>query len=567
MFKQDVQIKENKIYKALLFVKLLSLLFCSMVIFGNEYLSMKEFSEIFLGWNVLRMSIYAGMFFLMYHVFQYLSISTNNTNGISKQIINIAEVILTVSFFSILIFISGRHASPYKFLFLFIIITSTIQFEMYYGISVAIISSAIILTIDLIGYPTNGVNPYFENDLILVGVFILTAWLLGYYVKHEKEHQQYLMRLVYTDDLTELYKHSYFQEALAKQFENAENKKEPISIILIDVDNFKEYNDIHGHQAGDEVLKKLARIFTSSVRENDIVARYGGEEFAILLPNTDEQQAAAIAEEIRKKVEHTVFYNHQSQSCGQVTVSMGVSCYPNKAKDKREFIESVDEALCKAKHLNKNRVEIFSSVLQDLKKEIGEGHIDLVSSLKTLIGIINSKDRYTYGHLERVVIFCQMMAEYLGLSEHERKVLRYAAYLHDLGKVETPKEILNKTMPLSEEEWNILKQHPESGVLILRPVEELSEVIPVILHHHERYDGTGYPHGLKGDEIPYLARILSIADSFDTMTSNRPYQLRCSYDEAVKELERCSGSQFDPEIVQAFVEVVKLNKKNLDRLK
>jgi len=390
---------------------------------------------------------------------------------------------------------------------------------------------------------------------------------LGYYVKHEKEHQQYLMRLVYTDDLTELYKHSYFQEALAKQFENAENKKEPISIILIDVDNFKEYNDIHGHQAGDEVLKKLARIFTSSVRENDIVARYGGEEFAILLPNTDEQQAAAIAEEIRKKVEHTVFYNHQSQSCGQVTVSMGVSCYPNKAKDKREFIESVDEALCKAKHLNKNRVEIFSSVLQDLKKEIGEGHIDLVSSLKTLIGIINSKDRYTYGHLERVVIFCQMMAEYLGLSEHERKVLRYAAYLHDLGKVETPKEILNKTMPLSEEEWNILKQHPESGVLILRPVEELSEVIPVILHHHERYDGTGYPHGLKGDEIPYLARILSIADSFDTMTSNRPYQLRCSYDEAVKELERCSGSQFDPEIVQAFVEVVKLNKKNLDRLK
>jgi len=554
--------KNNKIYQTLLFMKLLLLLFCSMIFFGNKYISMSRYPEMFDGTSMFSILIYAGMFLIVNYAFKYIS-----TNNINTKFIQLTEIIAFLLFFTFIIFISGGYVSQYKFLFLFVIITSTIQFEMYYGISVAIISSAIILTIDLIGYPTNGVNPYFENDLILVGVFILTAWLLGYYVKHEKEHQQYLMRLVYTDDLTELYKHSYFQEALAKQFENAENKKEPISIILIDVDNFKEYNDIHGHQAGDEVLKKLARIFTSSVRENDIVARYGGEEFAILLPNTDEQQAAAIAEEIRKKVEHTVFYNHQSQSCGQVTVSMGVSCYPNKAKDKREFIESVDEALCKAKHLNKNRVEIFSSVLQDLKKEIGEGHIDLVSSLKTLIGIINSKDRYTYGHLERVVIFCQMMAEYLGLSEHERKVLRYAAYLHDLGKVETPKEILNKTMPLSEEEWNILKQHPESGVLILRPVEELSEVIPVILHHHERYDGTGYPHGLKGDEIPYLARILSIADSFDTMTSNRPYQLRCSYDEAVKELERCSGSQFDPEIVQAFVEVVKLNKKNLDRLK
>jgi HD-GYP domain-containing protein (c-di-GMP phosphodiesterase class II) len=194
-----------------------------------------------------------------------------------------------------------------------------------------------------------------------------------------------------------------------------------------------------------------------------------------------------------------------------------------------------------------------------LKKDIDEEHIDLITSIKTLISVINAKDRYTYGHVERVVAYSRLFADELCLGEEDKKNLVYGAYMHDIGKINISKEILNKKMPLTKDEWEILKQHSQNGIEIIKPVNSLQEIAPLILHHHERYDGMGYPDQMKGDNIPFLVRVLTIVDSFDAMTSHRPYNKRKTYDEAIDELKKCSGTQFDPIITEKFIRSIKKN--------
>lgn len=303
-----------------------------------------------------------------------------------------------------------------------------------------------------------------------------------------------------------------------------------------------------------------------NTRKEDIVARYGGEEFAILLPNTQEKEAINIAEKIRKKIEYTYFEGEENQPNGNLTVSMGISVYPYKAKSDVELIKSADDALYRAKFFNKNRVEAYTSILDELKNDIDEKHIDLVTSIKTLISVINAKDRYTYGHVERVVLYSRLLADKLKLAEEDKKNFIYGAYMHDIGKINISREILNKKMPLTKEEWEILKQHPLNGVEIIKPVGSLQNISDLILHHHERYDGKGYPDKLKGEDIPFLARALTVVDSFDAMTSNRPYNRRRTYEEAIEELKRCSNTQFDSYIVEKFIEVIIENKDSFDDL-
>ena len=423
----------------------------------------------------------------------------------------------------------------------------------------SIISSIIILMMDLLMEPNAQINTFFESDLILVGIFILTAWPLGFYVKIEGEHIKKLENMVNFDGLTNVYNHRYFQDKLKEKIEIGRKENKPVSMIFIDIDYFKHYNDLYGHQKGDNILRELAEIVTKSVREKDVVARYGGEEFAVILEDTTERETLEIAERIRANVEETYFDGEENQPKGKITASIGISVFPDKAKDELELIKSADDALYRAKFFNKNRVETYTSILDDLKKNIDDKDIELVTSIKTLISIINAKDRYTYSHVERVVIYSRLLADKLKLSEIDKSNLIYGAYMHDIGKINIPKEILVKRMKLEKEEWEELKQHPDNGVEIIKSVESLKDVIPLIKHHHERYDGKGYPNGLSGEEIPYLARVLTVVDSFDAMTSNRPYNRRKSYEEGIEELRKCSGAQFDPEIAKAFIEVIESN--------
>lgn len=550
--------KKKQINEIVSIVKLASLLLTGIILCRYIFvIDVQNINSSEAYYTIVCLFIPLMIFLSIYFMWTF---STNNK--FKKKYFNISNKIEQVSFiliFSGIVLISGAYESQYKFLFLFIIITSTIQYGMKHGLVISGISSSIILVIDLMMIRGETINIYFENDLILVGIFMLTAWPLGFYVKIEGEHIKKLENMVNYDGLTNVYNHRYFQDKLKEKVEIGRKESKPVSMIFIDIDYFKHYNDLYGHQKGDNILKELAAIVSNSVREEDIVARYGGEEFAVILDDTTEKEALEIAERIRANVEETYFEGEENQPKGKITTSIGVSVFPDKAKDEVELIKSADDALYRAKFFNKNRVETYISILDDLKKNIDDKDIELVTSIKTLISIINAKDRYTYSHVERVVIYSRLLADKLNLSDVDKSNLIYGAYMHDIGKINIAKEILVKRMKLEKEEWEELKQHPENGVEIIKSVESLKDVIPLIKHHHERYDGKGYPDGLSGENIPYLARVLTVVDSFDAMTSNRPYNRRKSYEEGIEELRKCSGEQFDPEIAKAFIEVIESN--------
>lgn len=555
--------REKRIYDIVSTVKIVSLLLTSIIFFQHAFYEDK-INEV----NILIKSFSvttAGLIFLLVYFLWTFSIDKRLVMR-NRKYGNWIEYFVFIAIFFVALLASEGYESPYKILFLFIICTATIESGLKAGLTTAGISSALIIFLDLISLSNERVNMYFQNDLILVGIFMLTAWTLGFYVKIEGEHIKKLEELVNFDALTGLYNHKSFQERLKEEVFLSEKVQKPVSMIFFDIDYFKHYNDLNGHQKGDEVLKTIGEIVKRNVRKEDFAARYGGEEFAIILPETNEEEALRIADKIREAVEKESFYGEENQPNKVLTISAGVSVFPDRAKDEVQLLKSADDALYRAKFFNKNRVERYKSILEELEKDIEDKDIEVVSSVKTLISVINAKDRYTYGHSERVVLYSRLMADKLNLSKEDKENLIYGAYMHDIGKINIPKEVLMKKMPLTNEEWEMLKQHPENGVEIIKNIDSLSGAIPIILHHHERYNGKGYPYGLKAEEIPYLARILSVVDSFDAMTSNRPYNKRKTYEEAIEELKKCSGTQFDPEISQAFIEVIKENSNKFDNL-
>jgi diguanylate cyclase (GGDEF)-like protein len=471
------------------------------------------------------------------------------------------QPLVFISFSTMAILMTGSYKSNYKFLFLFIIISSTIESGFKIGISSACLCSVIVLGMDLFLAPNGltGINKYFESDLVLAGAFLICTYTVGTYVKTEKQHISELKQKANLDGLTGLYNHRYFYDTIPQVIEECDKNKTPASLLFIDIDYFKYYNDLHGHQKGDEVLKTIANVLKFSARKGDIVARYGGEEFAVLLPNTTEAEAIIIAEELRLKIQEIEFEGQEYQPNENLTISLGVSVYPDKAKSEVELIKHADEALYRAKFLRKNRVEGYSSILDELQLDLNSSDKEILTSIKTLIAVINARDKYTYGHVERVVAYCKLFAEKLNLSFAQKRDLIYGAYMHDIGKINIAKEILLKNTPLTDEEWEEIKGHPQNAVEIIKNVSALKDVVPIILQHHERVDGTGYPNKLAGEEINYLARVLTIADSFDAMTSDRPYHKKKTFAEGVNELIRCSGTQFDPELAQQFIEVIKEN--------
>lgn len=547
-------------------VKLASLMFTGIIFFQYFFDEDKLDGSLINQQSASMGIIIAGLMLLFIYLLWSFP-STKRMNKKNYKFVMFIENMVFIAIFFVAVILSGTYESEYKYIFLFIIMTSTIQLGLKSGIMVSVTSSFLILGMDILCFQNAGeVNKYFQNDLILSGIFILTAWPLGFYVKIEGEHINKLEELVNKDGLTEVYNHRYFHDTLKEKVALSKKYNEPISMIFVDIDYFKHYNDLNGHQMGDEVLRTIGKILRDNLRENDIAARYGGEEFAIILPNTDETEAVIIADKIRKTIENTKFFGEENQPNGVLTASFGISVYPDKAKDDITLIKSADDALYRAKFFMKNRVETYTSILDEIKQDIEEKDIELVASIKTLISVINAKDRYTYGHSERVVLYCRLLAEKLGLSDEEKKILIYSAYMHDIGKINISKEILTKRMPLTDDEWEILKKHPEEGTEIIKPVKSLEHITPIILHHHEKYNGTGYPGKLKGEEIPYLARVLCVVDSFDAMTSNRPYNVRKTYEQATEELRRYSGIQFDHEIVEKFIEVINENKNKLDSL-
>jgi len=241
-----------------------------------------------------------------------------------------------------------------------------------------------------------------------------------------------------------------------------------------------------------------------------------------------------------------------------MTASIGVSTSSMQMERHLSLIENADMALYRAKFLRRNKVEVYSSIFDHIiEKEPNEDLLEEMKPLKTLMTVINSRDTYTFNHVERVFHYSRIVADHMKLSAEDKRNLLFGAYLHDLGKINTSKETLITNQRLTDAQWEELKKHPQDSADILSQIRGFEKIVPIVLQHHEKYDGTGYPKGLKGEEIHPLARILTIVDSFDAMTNQRPYQKAKTFQEAFDEIERCKGTHFDPAMADQFMEALK----------
>jgi diguanylate cyclase (GGDEF)-like protein/putative nucleotidyltransferase with HDIG domain len=361
------------------------------------------------------------------------------------------------------------------------------------------------------------------------------------------------MRLALTDPLTGLGNHRHFHERLERELQHANERNLPLTLCFVDVDDFKRINDRFGHPAGDRVLSQLA----ARLRQTGEAFRLGGDEFALLLPGYGESAALTAASSVVERIAAL-----DLEQVGSVTVSAGVAISPQHAADRDELIRLADSALYWAKEYGKNRVRAYRPdviELAELKRVAsGPDRAARFRAAASLARAVDARDVYTGSHSQRVAELAARTARRLGLPDEEVELTRLAGSLHDLGKLAIPEEILRKPGPLTEPERIVLERHPQIGFRMLESLG-VDPVADWVLHHHERWDGSGYPDGLSGELIPLGARIIFVADAYDAMISERVYRRRVSPEEAIAELDRCAGTQFDPNVVAALAEELALD--------
>ncbi len=366
-----------------------------------------------------------------------------------------------------------------------------------------------------------------------------------------------LQREARTDSLTGLYNRRYFIQRISEDFRSAFH--DVISFMIFNMDDFHLFNELYGSMEGDAVLVSFARILDSTIGPSGSVCRYSGKEFAVFLPFCPPSKAAAYADEIRTRFAGYISEKYGIQPGGSLTFSCGICGYPMSASGVDELQNRCGMAVFSAKQNGKARTVVYSSSI-DPDNEKGAARRKLSESCSQMIfaltAAIDAKDHYTFNHSQAVAAYAAQLAEHIPLDGEHVEIIRQAGLLHDIGKIAIPEAILSKTSRLTDEEYAIMKTHVERCVPIIRYLPSLDYVIPSAVGHHERWDGRGYPRGLKGEEIPIGARCLGIADAFDAMISRRPYRDPMPLDLALNELRRGLGSQFDPELGALFIRLV-----------
>ncbi|PLT47541.1 hypothetical protein B8V81_1765 [Paenibacillus pasadenensis] len=383
-------------------------------------------------------------------------------------------------------------------------------------------------------------------------LFLIIAVLLSHVFKQLFLMYHEINDKANKDQRTGLFNHSYLEEKLDEYIKLYREDGKTFSFAMIDLDDFKKYNDMYGHPQGDKLLGFVGSIIKEECEPHGyLAARYGGEEFAIIMPELDKNKARAFVNHVRKRVNNAPFDGVDVLPHGCVSFSAGIIEMSADTYEKSQLVGLSDRAMYISKSKGKNVVTVYGEqtyLPQQFEHEINE--------LEQQIRIFLSKDVYTFKHSKRVFSYAVDMAGILELGEEERRTLILGALIHDIGKLEVPREVLTKRSKLDKDEWEIIKKHVTFGKEFLLATGKYTDLVPLVELHHERYDGGGYPHGLKGTEIPKLARMLCIIDSFDAMTTERPYQRTKSFAEALDEMHRCTGTQFDPELVLPFIRYI-----------
>jgi len=402
-----------------------------------------------------------------------------------------------------------------------------------------------------------------------------------------------------TDGLTGVKTHRFLMEALSSEWKRSTRANRPLALVLMDLDHFKFVNDFYGHLEGDVVLQRVGHILEQNCRRSDVVARYGGDEFVILMPETSVEQARQLANKLRGWIASDPLLRDKN-----ITASFGIAAFPVHGATPQELIQVADSSMYLSKHQGGNSVSSAeqgdSSERKRWKKDVLEAYLGVtlkrlfatgpeafeeiyrrleqftrslyeqgadapsdalppvvVETVTSLAFAIDAKDHYTQGHSQKVSAYSVMIAQAMGLSQADIEEIRLAGLLHDIGKVGIPEAILNKSGPLDASEWETMKTHTDLGARILEPLRPMIRIREMVRHHHEFYDGSGYPRRLEGEQIPHGARVIAVADAYDTITSERTYKKARTPEDAFAELERCAANQFDPEIVRVFVETMR----------
>ncbi|MBQ7450299.1 diguanylate cyclase [bacterium] len=387
------------------------------------------------------------------------------------------------------------------------------------------------------------------------------------------------------DALTGLASHGAFQEKLADEIKKASTMKTELSVVIFDINSISQINRELGHAKGDEIIRTVADKIAQSSSDKSLIGRYGGDEIAAIMPNTSVEEAKYFAEYVAYSLSCCLIDN-----VGPIRVSIGISSYPENTQDQEKLLIMAEQAMyisqskgyqhgmativssqdfdfwddmalsSFASVLTKRHAQVGISFEEELVKKfhneeiISQHHLlDVVTSLASAI---DAKDTYTKGHSTGVARYSEALARAYGLEEKEIERIKLGAVLHDVGKIGIPEQILRKPTSLSDEEWQIMKQHPTIGVeKVIKPNRQLHDLIPMVKYHHERYDGKGYPEGIKGTDIPLAARIVSVADAYHALVSDRPYRKGMSIEQACDILQEGAGTQWDKELVRIFVSI------------
>lgn len=370
------------------------------------------------------------------------------------------------------------------------------------------------------------------------------------------------------DGLTRMASHRAFQDRLEHECDRAYRFGDSFALLLLDLDQFHLVNERHRHKTGDHVLTGLADRLRGMIREIDLCARFGGDQFAIILPHTYQKGGVDAAERLRQSVAAWSFQTPESTEL-RLTASAGLAFYPGDGTTPTELVQAARDALAFAKSLGGNQIQLYPEPSSagdrsgNVVKLPAAGYGTIVRSLAAAVDV---RDPYTHSHSRLVSELAAATARRMGFRGHEVARIKTGALLHDVGKIGVPDAVLTKQGGLTPSEWESIRRHPVLGKTIIEHAPELADVIPLVLHHQERFDGSGYPARLSGEAIPIGARIIAAADAYHAIRSDRPYRSGRTHAEAIQELRRCAETQFDPHVVASLISVLEADTELNDLL-